>query len=571
MENEFWDGLRAPGIPDSIDTSSYKNLLEILTSAFDCHGKRPAFTGMGHTLTYSEIDELSSEFCRYLQYHTDLQVGDRIAIQMANLLQYPVVLYCALKAGLIIVNTNPLYTAREMQHQFNDAGVKALVFMSTFGDKVAEVLPHTSIETVIVTNIGDLLPFVKRTTYNFLAHHIKKMVPRFSIRGIKSFRNALAMGRRSPQQKPVDTKPNDIAALQYTGGTTGVAKGAILTHANLVANMLQINAGLQQTDSSGERIFKPGEEVIVAPLPFYHIYAFTMHLISAAHNGQHNILIANPRDPDLFVRALKPWKITVFVGLNTLFISLLRHAGFRNLDFGSLKATNSGGAALATDTNERWAELTGCRIAEGYGLTECSPVVCASGAGDHVNPQSVGLPLPNTALKLIDARGAEIVTPGKAGELCIKGPQVMKGYWNQPEATKEVLDEEGWFKSGDIATIDEDGVVRIVDRVKDLVIVSGFNVYPNEIESVVTAHPSVEHAAAIGVEDEKTGEAVKLFVVRSDPELTQSQLLAYCREQLTAYKVPKIIEFRTELPMTPVGKVLRKELRAEVSHNSTGP
>ena len=562
MQQEFWNGLRAPGIPDSVDVASFDNVGEIIQQAFKRYAQRPAFTGIGHTLSYQDVDQLSDQFCRYLQHHTELQPGDRIAIQMANLLQYPVVLYGAIKAGLVIVNTNPLYTEREMQHQFVDAGVKALVYMNNFGDKVARVLPQTQIKTLIGTDVGDLLPTGKRLMINFMMRYVKKMVPAFSIPGQLSLRQALKMGQQSEVAKVVTVKASDIAALQYTGGTTGVAKGAVLSHANLVANMVQINASLQQYNQQGQSIFNQGEEVLVAPLPFYHIYAFTVHLMSAAFNGNHSILIANPRDTDLFIRALKPWRPTIFVGLNTLFVALMKNPKFKALDFSALKATNSGGTALAEDTAKRWAALTGSTIGEGYGLTECSPVVCTSGCGDFVNARSVGLPLPNTSLKVVNLQGRELPL-GQPGELCVKGPQVMQGYWNKPEASAEVLDEQGWFRTGDIAIIDDKGVVSIVDRLKDMVIVSGFNVYPTEIEDVVLNHPGVEHAAVIGVNDDKTGEAVKLFVVPVNPELSKESLLEHCRQQLTGYKIPKIIEFRDELPMTPVGKVLRKELRNE--------
>ena len=563
MQQQFWNGLRAPGIPDSVNVSEFDNVGQIIQLAFQRYAQRPAFTSIGHTLNYQDVDQLSDQFCRYLQHHTDLQPGDRIAIQMANLLQYPVVLYGAIKAGLVIANTNPLYTEREMQHQFNDAGVKALVFMNNFGDKVARVLPQTQIKTVIGTDIGDLLPTGKRLMINFMMRYVKKMVPNFSIAGQLSLRQALKMGRQSPAAKPVTVNADDIAALQYTGGTTGVAKGAVLTHANLVANMMQMNANLQQLDTQGQALFNQAEEVLVAPLPFYHIYAFTVHLMSAVFNGNHNILIANPRDTDLFIRALQPWRPTIFVGLNTLFVALMQNPKFKQLDFSALKATNSGGTALADDTAKRWTAVTGSVIGEGYGLTECSPIVCVSGCGDFVNAKSVGLPLPNTALKVVDLQGQELPL-GQAGELCVKGPQVMQGYWNRREDSLAVFDEQGWFKTGDIAIIDDKGVVSIVDRLKDIVIVSGFNVYPNEIEGVVLSHPDVEHAAVIGVNDDNTGEAVMLFVVPAHPRLSKETLLRHCRAQLTGYKVPKIVEFREELPMTPIGKVLRKELRKEL-------
>jgi len=561
MNKEFWHGRRAPGIADQIDLNRYNNLVEVIQAAFKNNADKNAFTGIGHTLTYADIDRLSDHFCRYLQHHTDLKPGDRIAIQMANLLQYPVALYGALRAGLVIVNTNPLYTEREMLHQFKDSGAKAIVFMQTFGDKVEKVLSQTVITTVISTNLADLHPFGKRIAVNFLAKHVKKIVPDYNISAETAFRNALKLGKNSPAAIPVNANSEDCAVLQYTGGTTGVAKGAMLSHKNLIANMLQINTVLSQVDDNAQPVLNKGEEIIITPLPLYHIYAFTVHLMSAASLGNHNILVANPRDAALFVKAIKAWPFTVFVGLNTLFVSLMNQPSFRRLDFSQLKATISGGTALASDTESRWHELTGCRIGEGYGLTECAPVVCSSAFNEFTYPGSIGVPVAGTSLKVVDINANELPF-GEAGELCIKGPQVMSGYWNISKAECNAFDQDAWFKTGDIATIDDEGIVRIIDRLKDMVIVSGFNVYPNEIEAVVVEHPLVEQAAAIGVKDELTGEAVKLFVVAKQSSLDEKAVLDFCRAQLTAYKVPKLIEFRTELPMSPIGKVLRKELRA---------
>ena len=560
MKKEFWHGRRAPGIADHIDLNRYSNLIEVIEEAFKNNADKNAFTGVGYTLTYADIDRLSDQFCRYLQHHTDLKPGDRIAIQMANLLQYPVALYGALRAGLVIVNTNPLYTEREMLHQFKDSGAKALVFMQTFGDKVEKIIGKTQITTVISTNLADLHPFGKRIAVNFLAKYVKKIVPNYNISSEMSFRAVLEMGKNSPAAIPVKTNSEDCAVLQYTGGTTGVAKGAILSHKNLIANMLQINTVLSQVDEHAQPLLNKGKEIVITPLPLYHIYAFTVHLMSAASLGNHNILVANPRDPELFVKAIKNWPFTLFVGLNTLFVSLMNNPAFRQLDFSHLKATISGGTALASDTELRWRDLTGCRIGEGYGLTECAPVVCSSAFNDFTYPGSIGVPVANTRLKVVDSNANELPL-GEAGELCVKGPQVMSGYWNIDKAACNAFDQDAWFKTGDIATIDNEGVVRIIDRLKDMVIVSGFNVYPNEIEAVVVEHPLVDQAAVIGVEDESTGEAIKLFIVAKEPSLDEKTILKFCRTHLTAYKIPKFVEFRTELPMSPIGKVLRKELR----------
>ncbi|MCQ4230647.1 long-chain-fatty-acid--CoA ligase FadD2 [Pseudomonas stutzeri] len=559
MQPEFWNDKRPAGVPNDIDLATYRSVVEVFERACKAHADRPAFSNMGVTLSYSDLEHYSAAFAAWLQHHTDLQPGDRIAIQMPNLLQYPVAVFGALRAGLIVVNTNPLYTAREMRHQFQDSGARALVYLNTFGNHVQEVLADTAIEHLIEVQIGDMLPTLRGALVNAAVKHLKKMVPDYSLPQAVAFKNLLRDGARH-SLKPTPLSLDDIAVLQYTGGTTGVAKGAMLTHGNLVANMQQVRANMQQLDAQGHPVIREGQEVMIAPLPLYHIYAFTVNCMCMMVTGNHNVLITNPRDINGFVKELQRWQFSAFLGLNTLFVALMAHPQFKKVDFSRLKGTNSGGTALVSAVAERWKSMTGCTVVEGYGLTETSPVVCANPHGEHSRLGTVGLPVPGTTLKVIDDEGNALPL-GERGELCVKGPQVMKGYWQRPEATAEVLDEEGWLRTGDIAVIDQDGFVSIVDRKKDLIIVSGFNVYPNEIEDVVMAHPKVAACAAIGVADEKSGEAVKLFVVPSDPTLTQEELHAYCRENFTGYKMPRHYVFRDALPMTPVGKILRRELR----------
>ncbi len=559
MQPEFWNDKRPAGVPNDIDLAAYRSVVEVFERACKAHADRPAFSNMGVTLSYSDLERYSAAFAAWLQHHTDLQPGDRIAIQMPNLLQYPVAVFGALRAGLIVVNTNPLYTAREMRHQFQDSGARALVYLNTFGHHVQEVLADTAIEHLIEVQIGDMLPTLRGALVNAAVKHLKKMVPDYSLPQAVAFKNLLRDGARH-SLKPTPLSLDDIAVLQYTGGTTGVAKGAMLTHGNLVANMQQVRANMQQLDAQGHPVIREGQEVMIAPLPLYHIYAFTVNCMCMMVTGNHNVLITNPRDINGFVKELQRWQFSAFLGLNTLFVALMAHPQFKKVDFSRLKGTNSGGTALVSAVAERWKSMTGCTVVEGYGLTETSPVVCANPHGEHSRLGTVGLPVPGTTLKVIDDEGNALPL-GERGELCVKGPQVMKGYWQRPEATAEVLDEEGWLRTGDIAVIDQDGFVSIVDRKKDLIIVSGFNVYPNEIEDVVMAHPKVAACAAIGVADEKSGEAVKLFVVPSDPTLTQEELHAYCRENFTGYKMPRHYVFRDALPMTPVGKILRRELR----------
>ncbi|WP_258911607.1 long-chain-fatty-acid--CoA ligase FadD2 [Pseudomonas putida] len=559
MQADFWNDKRPAGVPSTIDINAYTSVVEVFERSCKRFADRPAFSNLGVTLTYAELERHSAAFAAWLQQHTDLKPGDRIAVQMPNVLQYPIAVFGAMRAGLIVVNTNPLYTEREMRHQFKDSGARALVYLNMFGKRVQEVLPDTGIEYLIEAKMGDLLPAAKGWLINTVVDKLKKLVPAYQLPQAIAFKQVLRQGReQSP--KPVPLSLDDIAVLQYTGGTTGLAKGAMLTHANLVANMLQVLACFSQHGPDGQKLLKDGQEVMIAPLPLYHIYAFTANCMCMMVTGNHNVLITNPRDIPGFIKELGKWRFSALLGLNTLFVALMDHPGFRQLDFSALKVTNSGGTALVKATAERWEALTGCRIVEGYGLTETSPVASTNPYGQLARLGTVGIPVAGTAFKVIDDDGNEMPL-GERGELCIKGPQVMKGYWQQPEATAQALDAEGWFKTGDIAVIDPDGFTRIVDRKKDMIIVSGFNVYPNEIEDVVMGHPKVANCAAIGVPDERSGEAVKLFVVPREGGVSVDELKAYCKANFTGYKVPKHIVLRDSLPMTPVGKILRRELR----------
>lgn len=511
----------------------------------------PAYTCMEHTLTYKDLDQLSGRFAAYLQQHTKLKPGDRIAIQLPNVLQYPVAIFGAIRAGLIVVNTNPQYTAHEIRYQLRDSGARALLVLANMAHHAAEIINETDVEQVIVTEVADFHPPVKRTLLNFVIKHIKKMVPPYEFPTQIGLREALD----KPQQpfKPVERTPDDIAVLQYTGGTTGAPKGAMLTNRNLVANMQQVN------EHMGE-MFRENQEYYVAPLPLYHIYAFTLHCMSAMALGNHNLLIPNPRDIKGFVKTLKGKPFTCFVGLNTLFNALCRNPEFQQLDFSHLRLTSSGGMALTEAAAKRWEEVTGVPICEGYGLTETSPVVTIN-PPDKPQLGSVGVPLPETECKVIDEEGTEL-PKGEEGELCVRGPQVMKGYWEQPEETKKSIDSEGWFKTGDMAVIQEDGYIKIVDRKKDMINVSGFKVFPNEVEDVLSSHPDIVESAVVGVPDEDGNEIVKAYVVASK-KLSVEEVRKHAKTKLTAYKVPHEVEFRDELPKTNVGKVLRRKLRDE--------
>ncbi len=539
--------------PELKGMEEYGSVTDIFHAAVKRYADKPAFSCMGQTLTFADLDRLSGDFAAWLQNETTLEPGDRIAIQLPNVLQFPVAVFGAMRAGMVVVNTNPLYTEREMSHQFKDSGAKAIVILANMADKLEKILDRTDIQHVLVTQLGDLHDFPKRPLINLVVKYVKKMVPSFSLPGHTPFRQALKVGA-ARQHREVERGLDDIAALQYTGGTTGLAKGTMLTHRNLVANMLQagqaIGPGLNN-----------GEEVIIAPLPVYHIYTFTVNCLFLMETGNHSILITNPRDLPNFVKELKGLKFTGFIGLNTLFNALCNREDFRALDFSKLHLTISGGMALTRSAAERWKEVTGCEIAEGYGLTETSPVVSFNPV-DGIQLGTIGKPVAGTRVKVVDADGNDLPF-GEPGELCVQGPQVMKGYWNRDDETVKVMDDEGWFHTGDIAVLQEDGYIRIVDRKKDMILVSGFNVYPNEVEDVVATHPGVLESAAVGVDDENSGEAIKLFVVPRTDDLDPDELRAWCKKEMTGYKVPKYVELRDELPKTNVGKVLRRQLRDE--------
>jgi long-chain acyl-CoA synthetase len=539
-------------VPAQINVDEYKSLAQVLEVACERFQHRPAFSNMGRVLTYGDVDRLSRQFASYLLNDLKLNKGDRVALMLPNVLQYPVAIFGVLRAGLTVVNTNPLYTARELRHQLHDAGASAIVVLDNFASVLAEVLHDTPCQHVITTGLGDLLSFPKSAITNFVVRRVKKLVPDYSIPGAVRFTAALAAGARRPMPK-VDIGHSDIAFLQYTGGTTGVAKGAMLTHRNMVANMQQASAWLGST-------LREGEEVIITAIPLYHIFALTANGLVFMKLGGMNYLITNPRDMPGFVKELARAPFTSMTGVNTLFNGLLNTPGFDKLDFSRFKFTMGGGMAVQRVVAERWKKVTGVTLVEAYGLTETSPAACVNPLDLAEYNGAIGLPIPSTDASVQDDDG-KLLGVGETGELCIRGPQVMKGYWQRPEETAKVLTPDGWLHTGDIAKMDEKGYFYIVDRKKDMILVSGFNVYPNEIEDVVAQCPGVLEVAAVGVPDEKSGEAVKIVVVRKDPNLTVEAIKAHCRENLTGYKLPKYVEFRDALPKTNVGKILRRELR----------
>ena len=545
-----WLSSYPEGTPAEINADEYPSLVAMFEESCRRFADRPAYHNLGVTLTYRDLDRLSAQFAAYLQ-GLGLARGDRVALMMPNLLQYPVALFGVLRSGLAVVNTNPLYTPRELRHQLHDSGARCIVVLENFAHVLQEVLADTAIEHVVTTGVGDLAPQPKRALVNFVVRHVKRMVPRYELPGAVGFRAALALGARRVFH-PVELGPQDLAFLQYTGGTTGVAKGAMLTHRNMVANLLQVAAFWQ-------KLLVPGEEVVITPLPLYHVFSLTCCGLVFMHHGGLNVLITNPRDIPAFVKELRRFRMTIFVGVNTLYAALMNHPGFAQLDFSGLKLGAAGGMALHPSVAEKWNAITGKPLAEGYGLTEASPVVACN---SYVAPQigTVGLPLPSTEISLRD--GDAEVPPGEAGELCVRGPQVMRGYWQRPDETAKAITPDGWLRTGDIATVDAAGYLRIVDRKKDMIIVSGFKVFPNEIESVCTEHSAVLECGCIGVPDERSGQAVKVFVVlRESSSVTVEQLHAHFRERLTGYKVPKHVEFRNSLPKTNIGKILRRELQ----------
>jgi long-chain acyl-CoA synthetase len=545
-----WLSIYPGGVPANIDPSSYNSVVEFVKKKCEEHKKKSAFSLMGTELTYGEIDKLSTQFGAYLQSR-GLETGDKFAIMMPNLLQYPIALIGALKAGLIVVNTNPLYTPREMEHQFKDSEVKGIVIAENFAANLEKILGQTSIKVIITTTIGEMLG-LKGSMVNFAVKNLKRMVPKFELPNTTDFKTALKQGKGFTLQEPART-PEDVVVHQYTGGTTGVSKGAMLTNRNLIANLLQIRAFLDPY------VDKSKDTIVLAPLPLYHIFAFTCNCLAMMDLGALSVLVVNPRDLSSVVKEFNRYKITGLTGVNTLYNALCNFEDFKKVDFSALEFASAGGTALQSAVAEKWDKITGNVIGEGYGMTEASPVITSS-PRDIIKLGTVGIPVPSTDVRIVDDNGVS-QDIGNRGEILVKGPQVMKGYYNRPEATAETITSDGWLKTGDIGIMDEKGYLRIVDRKKDMILVSGFNVYPNEIEDVIAAHPKVLEVAAIGIPDEKSGEVVKVFIVKSDKSLNEDEVIAHCRENLTGYKIPKQVEFKEDLPKSNVGKILRRELR----------
>ncbi|MDT8448063.1 MAG: AMP-binding protein [bacterium] len=540
------------GVPAEIDADSYSSLVAMIEESFVRFSDRPAFHNMGTSITFKELDRLSAAFAGYLLGTLNLTKGDRVAVMMPNVLQYPVVLYGILRAGLIAVNVNPLYTPRELEYQLKDSGSKVLVILANFAHTFEAMEGITAVEKVLVTQLGDLLHGFKKPLVNFVVKYVKRMVPEFEIPGSEPLLDALERGK-GLSLPDVKVESGDIAFLQYTGGTTGVSKGAVLTHRNMVANVLQAESWIGGT-------FEMGEEIAFAPLPLYHIFSLTANCLFMTKLGGLNVLITNPRDIPAFIKELKQWKWTFITGVNTLYLALLNHPEFKNLDFSHLKISLAGGMAVTRGVAQRWAETTGHVLLEAYGLTETSPAACINPTNLPEYNGAIGLPISSTLVAILD-ESDQPVALGQPGELGIKGPQVTQGYWQKPEETERLFSPDGWLKTGDVAIMDERGFVRLIDRKKDMILVSGFNVYPNEIEDVISLHEGILELAAIGVPDEKSGEVVKIFVVKKDPKLTEAEVMDYCRKNLTGYKRPKQIEFIDELPKTNVGKILRRALR----------
>ncbi|MFO6422133.1 long-chain-fatty-acid--CoA ligase FadD [Motilimonas sp. KMU-193] len=550
--DKIWLERYPSDVTPEIDVDQYDSVVDLLEESVNKYPDQAAYINMGQAMTYRRLEELSRNFAAYLQEELKLNKGDRVALMMPNLLQYPIAMFGVLRAGMVVVNVNPLYTPRELKHQLTDSGAKAIVIVSNFAHTLEKVVHETPVEHVILTRLGDQLNPIKGTLVNFVVKYVKKMVPKYHLPNASSFRHALKKGQYLQYVKPT-IKPNDLAFLQYTGGTTGLSKGAMLTNRNIIANLLQALAAYGP-------VLKEGKEIIVTALPLYHIFALTVNCLLFMRLGATNLLITNPRDIPAFVKELATVPYTALTGVNTLFNALANNDGFKQLDFSSLRLTIGGGMAVQQAVAEQWQSITGCRLLEGYGLTECAPLVTVNPYDLEGYNHSIGLPMPSTEVRFVDDSG-EPVGLGEIGEMQVRGPQVMAGYWGM-ENTPEI-NEQGWLSTGDIARMDEQGFIYIVDRKKDMILVSGFNVYPNEVEDVVARHPKVLEVAAIGVPNKECGEAVKIFVVKKDTSLTQDDLILFCRKELTAYKVPKLIEFRDELPKTNVGKILRRVLREE--------
>lgn len=539
------------GVPANINPEQYPSVVALLEETFKKYSQKPAFSCMGKELTFAQVDKMSRDFGAYL-HSRGLKPGDKVAMMMPNLLQYPIAMFGALRAGMVIVNTNPLYTAREMKHQFTDSGAQAIVICENFAANLEQVIGDTEIKTVIVTSIGEMLGFPKKMIVNFMVRNVKKMVPKNHLPNTVTFSEALAQGKKFTIGE-FTNDPQDVIALQYTGGTTGVSKGAMLTNRNLVANMLQIRA-------VGCNAMKE-DEIALSPLPLYHIFAFTVNCLAFLSLGALNVLVTNARDLPSVMKEFKRYKITMMTGVNTLFNALLNHKDFAGLDFSSLKFGMGGGMAVQRVVAEKWQKVTGSPLVEGYGMTESSPVASVNPFDGTGVLGTIGMPVPSTDMCIVDEAGKPL-PPGETGEIQIKGPQVMKGYYNRPDATAETI-KDGWLSTGDIGLMDERGYFKIVDRKKDMILVSGFNVYPNEIEDEVAKHPKVLEVAAIGIPHEKSGEVVKVYVVKKDPSLTEKEIIEHCRDCMTGYKVPKAVEFRDDLPKSNVGKILRRKLREE--------
>jgi long-chain acyl-CoA synthetase len=552
--NKIWLKSYPPGVPAEINPDEYSSLLELLDESCAQFADLPAYTSMGRTITYGEYDRLARDFAAWLQQSAMLRKGDRIAIMLPNVLQYPIALYGALRAGLTVVNTNPLYTARELEHQLKDSGAKAIVILENFAHTLAAVIEDTGVERVIVTGVGDQLSWPKSVLANLVVRHVRKQVPDYELPNAIRFNEALEQGRFQPFE-PVTLTHEDIAFLQYTGGTTGVAKGAMLTHRNMTANVLQSASWIGPEA-------RLGKDVIITALPLYHIFALTANWIVFVRFGAHNVLIVNPRDFPAFVEEIGKHRFSYISGVNTLFNALLNTPGFESVDFSQLRITLGGGMAVQRAVAERWKKTTGNVLTQAWGLTETSPAACINPFGVDFNG-AIGLPIPSTEISIVNDDGQELPL-GQIGEICVRGPQVMRGYWNRPDETAKVMLGD-WLRTGDIGRIDAEGFVYIEDRKKDMILVSGFNVYPNEVESVAATHPGVLEVAAVAQPDERSGEAVALFVVRKDPSLTEQQLIDHCRAELTNYKVPRHVYFRNELPKTNVGKILRRALRDELA------
>ena len=557
MTDRIWLSSYPPGVPADIDTSQYSSMVDIMEESFKKFAAKPAYSFMGAEQTYAQVDSLSQAFGVYLQ-GLGLVKGDRVAVMMPNVLQYPIAVAAILRAGFTLVNVNPLYTARELEHQLKDSGSKAIVILENFAATLEKCVAATPIKHVVVCAMGDQLGLLKGALVNYVVRNVKKMVPEYNLPGAVRFNAAVAKGSSGTLQK-VTIKPGDVAVLQYTGGTTGVSKGAVLLHSNLVANSLQVEAW---NEPALQKVPKGEQFTSVCALPLYHIFAFTVGMMLVMRSGGKLILIPNPRDMPAVLKELAKHKIHAFPAVNTLFNGLANHPDFNTVDWSHLVACPGGGTAVQSAVAKLWVEKTGCAICEGYGLSETSPVATSNPANATVYSGTIGIPISNTWLKLLDDEGQEVPI-GQSGEIAIKGPQVMAGYWQRPDETAKVMTADGYFKSGDIGTMDERGYFRIVDRKKDMILVSGFNVFPTELEDVVSQMDGVMECACVGVPDAKTGEAVKLVIVKKNPDLTEAQIRAYCKENLTGYKQPKVIEFRADLPKTPVGKILRRELRGK--------